>query len=54
MLIILPNRPLSLKGKLITNGYISSINISVYTPKSIKNFNKLNTVYLAKVLLLLN
>jgi len=54
MLIILLNRPLSLKGNLITNGYIPSINTSVYTPKSIKNFNKLNIVYLARVLFLLN
>jgi hypothetical protein len=54
MLIILPNRPLSLRGKLIINGYIPSINTSIYTPKSIKNFNKLSTVYLVKVLLLLD
>jgi len=28
--------------------------MSVYTPKSIKNFNKLNTVYFTRVLFLLN
>ncbi len=54
MLIILPNRPLSPRGKLIINGYIPSINTSVYTPKSIKNFSRLSTVYLVRVLLLLN
>jgi len=45
---------LSPRGKLIINNYIPSINISVYTPKSIKNFSKLNIVYLAKVSFLLN
>jgi len=54
MLIILPNRPLSPKEKLITNGYIPSINTSVYTPKSIKNFSKLNIIYLAKISFLLD
>ncbi len=54
MLIILPNRPLSPKGKLITNDYILSISISVYTPKSIKNSGRLNIIYLARVPLLLD
>ena len=53
ILIILFNRPLSPRGKLIINSYIYSINTSVYTPKSTKNFNKLNTVYLVRVPLLL-
>ncbi len=54
MLIILLNRLLSFKGKLIINSYIPSINTSVYTPKSIKNFSRLNIIYLAKILFLLN
>ena len=54
MLIILLNRPLSPRGKLITNDYIPSINISIYTSKSTKNFSRLSIIYLAKVPLLLD
>ncbi len=54
MLIILFNRPLSPRGKLIINSYIPSINTSVYTPKSIKNSGRLSTVYLVRVPLLLD
>jgi len=54
MLIILLNRPLFLKGKLIINDYIPLINTSVYTPKSIKNFSRLSTIYLVRVPFLLD